>query len=129
MGQVRASARLWRASKCRASIPGVGQAGPGLGQHLLLILVHVHWVRPCGLGLGVWVNLPRPQPAGVVPRVVPVLLAHRHVQQLLVALQALGGGAAHDGGDGAPLAGHELGEVQQLFILLTGPLRLFDARV
>ena len=41
-------------------------------------------------------------------------------QQLLVALQALRRRAAHDGCNGAPLRGHELGQVQQLLVLLRG---------
>ena len=52
-----------------------------------------------------------------------------HSQQLLVSVEALGWGAAHDWGDGAPLAGHELGQVEQLLVLLAGPLCLFDGRV
>lgn len=44
-------------------------------------------------------------------------------------LEALGGGAADDGGNGPPLGGHQLGQVQQLFLLLPRPLRLLDARV
>ena len=35
---------------------------PCLGQHLLLVLVHVHGVGARGLGLRVWVDLTRPQP-------------------------------------------------------------------
>lgn len=43
--------------------------------------------------------------------------------------EALSGRAAHDGGDGSPLGGHELGEMEQLLLLLPTPLRLLDARV
>jgi hypothetical protein len=44
-------------------------------------------------------------------------------------VQALCWCAAHDGCNGAPLCGHELGQMQQLLILLTCPLCLFDAGV
>jgi len=50
-------------------------------------------------------------------------------QQLLVALQALHGGAADDGRDGAPLRRQQLGQVQQLLVLLARPLGLLDCRV
>lgn len=43
--------------------------------------------------------------------------------------EALSGRAAHDGGDGSPLGGHELGEMEQLLLLLPTPLRFLDARV
>jgi len=66
---------------------------------------------------------------GVVCGIVFILLADCHIEQLFVAVQALRGRAAHDGSDGAPLCGHELGQVQQLFILFASPLRLFDARI
>lgn len=52
-----------------------------------------------------------------------------NLQQLLVALQALVGGAPHYGRNGAPLAGHDLGQVEELFVLLPSPLRLLDAGV
>ena len=51
---------------------------------------------------------------------------HTNSQQHLVVLEALGGGAADDGRDGAPLAGHQLGQVQQLLLLLVAPLRLWE---
>jgi hypothetical protein len=35
-----------------------------------------------------------------------------------VPLQALGGRPAHDGSDGPPLGGHQLGKMQQLLVLL-----------
>ena len=44
-------------------------------------------------------------------------------------LQALGSGAADDWSDGSPLGGHQLGQMQQLLLLLSGPLCLFDAGV
>lgn len=44
-------------------------------------------------------------------------------------VQALCWCAAHDGCNGTPLRGHELGQVQQLLILLARPLGLFDAGV
>lgn len=44
-------------------------------------------------------------------------------------VQALRWGAPNNGCNGAPLRGHELCQVQQLFILLACPLRLLDAGV
>ena len=108
---------------------GVGEPRARLAEHLLLVLVHVHRVGARGLGLGVGVDLARAKPPRVIRGVVVLVPLRRGVQQLLVPLQALRGRPAHDGRDGAPLSGHELGEVQKFLILLPGPLRLLDARV
>ena len=51
----------------------------------------------------------------------------RVLQQELVVLQTLGSGASYDGGDGPPLGGHQLGQVEQLLLLLPRPLGLLDA--
>lgn len=53
----------------------------------------------------------------------------RVLQELFISLQALCRGAADNRGNGAPLRWHELGEMQQLLILLPGPLCLLYARV
>ncbi len=53
---------------------GIGQARAGLGQHLLLVLVHVHGVRPRWLGLWVRVDFSRSQPPRVVGCIVAVVL-------------------------------------------------------
>ena len=61
-----------------------------LGQHLLLVLVHVHCVGLGGLGLGVRVDLAGPQPPGVVRAAAAARRAAllggvlRHVQQFFV---------------------------------------------
>lgn len=44
-------------------------------------------------------------------------------------LQTLGSGSSDDGGNGSPLGGHQLGQMEQLLFLLSGPFCLFDARV
>ena len=64
-----------------------------------------------------------PQP----PRVVGVIRSlpvgtHGLVQQFLVSLQALRGGASDNGRDRAPLGRHDLRQVQQLLVLLARPL-------
>mmetsp|Transcript_14021 Transcript_14021/g.37874 ORF Transcript_14021/g.37874 Transcript_14021/m.37874 type:complete len:241 (+) Transcript_14021:1864-2586(+) len=107
----------------------VSQAGPCLRKHLLLLLIHVHSIRTGGLGFRVGINLSRTQAPGVVRWIVLVLFTDRHIQQPLVSIQALCGRATHDGRNGSPLRGHELGQVQQLFILLTRPLCLLDAGI
>ena len=58
---------------------GVGQAGARLGEHLLLILVHVDRVRPRGLRLGVRVDFAGPQAAWVFVGQVVVRAALRLV--------------------------------------------------
>lgn len=147
----------------------VGEARAGLGEHLLLVLVHVDGVGARGAALGVGVDVARAQAARVVAVVVAVLVhdlvpaagwgglenggffclsgvfffagracegaagvggeGSGGAQEALVALEALLRGAAHHGRNGAPLRGHDLGQVQQLLILLTRPLGLFDAGV
>ena len=64
-----------------------------------------------------------PQPPGVVGviRSLPVG-THGLVQQFLVSLQALRGGASDNGRDRAPLGRHDLRQVQQLLVLLARPL-------
>ena len=76
-----------------------------------------------------WVDLPGPQSPWVMFRVVPLFLVLGLVQQLLIVLQALCGGAPHKRGNGPPLAGHHLCQMQQLLLLLLRPLGLFDAGV
>lgn len=44
-------------------------------------------------------------------------------------LQTLGSGAADDGSDGPPLSGHQLGQVKQLLLFLSGPFCLLDAGI
>lgn len=58
--------------------------------------------------------------AGTIVCVVggAALAAHGLVEELLVAVQALGRRPAHDGGDGAPLGGHDLGKMKELLVLL-----------
>lgn len=53
---------------------------------------------------------------------VQLSLSHKPVQALRRC-------ATNNGCDCAPLGGHELGKVQQLFIFITGPLGLLDAGV
>lgn len=107
---------------------GVGETRAGLGQHLLLVLVHVDGVRARWLGFWVGVDFTRTKPADVVcagrclcagagQTELLALLCLCVVEQLLVALEALGGRAADNGSDSAPLGGHELCEMEQLLIL------------
>jgi hypothetical protein len=56
-------------------------------------------------------------------------LVLRHVQQLLVVLDALARGPTDERRDGPPLRRVQLREVQQLLLLLPRPLRLLDAGV
>eukprot|EP00962_Isochrysis_galbana_P022508 scaffold6732_cov99-Isochrysis_galbana.AAC.2 len=109
----------------------VGQARARLGEHLLLVLVHVDGVGPRRLRLGVRVDLSRPEPPWVVRRrrIARVASPRRLVEQPLVVLQALRGGPADDRGNCTPLRRHQLGQVQQLFLLIARPLRLLDRRV
>ena len=114
----------------------VGEASARLGQHLELVLVHVDGIGPSGLGLRVGVDLAGLELARIVVLVVELRgrralerLLLRLVEQVLVALEALGGRAAHDGRNGAPLSRHELGHVQELFVLFATPLGLLDARI
>lgn len=110
-------------------LPGVCQACTGLRQHLLFILLHVDRIRTSWLGLRVWVNLSRAQATWVVGWIVTILLADSHVQQLLIPVEALRGRAADNGCDRSPLAGHQLCQVKELLILLTGPFCFPDTGV
>ncbi|CRK27851.1 hypothetical protein BN1708_004512 [Verticillium longisporum] len=120
----------------------VGETRTRLAQHLLLVLVEIDRVGPRRLALGVRVELAGPQAPHVVgrgglrlgavgPRQAQAagLAGLGLVEELLVALEALVGGAADDGGNGAPLGRHELGEVQELLVLLLAPFDLLDAGV
>ena len=49
------------------------------------------------------------------------------IQELLVPLQTLGGGPAHNGSNGTPLGGHQLGKMEEFLVFFTGPLSLLDA--
>ena len=92
------------------------------------ILVHVDRVRPGRLGLRVRVDLAGTEAADVVGRRLGLgVVARRQaellvvarlgvVEELLVALEALRGRAPDDRGYGAPLGGHEFGEVEELFV-------------
>lgn len=103
------------------------ETGARLGQHLLLVLVHVDGIGACRLGFRVGVDFARTQAANVVgARTVVagasktkllVLLCLRLVEQLLVSLETLDSGAADDWGNGTPLGGHELCEVEELLVL------------
>ena len=106
----------------------VGKARPSLREHLLLILVHVDRIGARGLALGVRVDLARPEPPRVVRRrrAALLVLASRLVEQTLIVLETLRSGAADDRRDRAPLSRHQLGEVEQLFLLLARPLRFLD---
>lgn len=44
-------------------------------------------------------------------------------------LQALGSSSSNNGSDGPPLSGHQLGQMQQLLLFLSGPFCLLDAGV
>ena len=50
-------------------------------------------------------------------------------QELFIAFQALSWRPTHDGCNGSPLSGHQLGQMQQLLIFLSCPLSLFDGWV
>jgi len=78
--------------------PRVGQARARLGQHLLLVLVHVDRVGPRGLGLRVGVDLAGPQPPRVVRRVIRVVLGGRRVPARLAAH----GSGPHSAGGARP---------------------------
>ena len=52
-----------------------------------------------------------------------------NLQKQLVAFQTLCSCPSHDGGDGAPLCRHQLGQVEKLLILCSTPLCLLDAGV
>lgn len=51
------------------------------------------------------------------------------LQQVLVVLQTLGSSTSYDGSDGPPLRRHQLGQMKQLLLLLSGPLRFLNAGV
>lgn len=57
------------------------------------------------------------------------LQASRNSQQKFIVFQALCSSSPNDGGNGSPLGWHQLGQVQQLLLLLPRPLCLFDAGV
>mmetsp|Transcript_24788 Transcript_24788/g.58820 ORF Transcript_24788/g.58820 Transcript_24788/m.58820 type:complete len:221 (+) Transcript_24788:657-1319(+) len=121
----------------------VGQPRAGLLEHLDLVLVHVHRVGPGGLRLGVRVDLARPElarlaraagqavPPGGGPGPGPRAAVRRRglVQEALVALLALARRPPHERPDGAPLRRHQLGQVQELLVLLPAPLHLAHGRV
>ena len=90
------------------------------------VFIHVDGVRSSRFGFRVGVDFTRTKTADVVyprtrtPRAgetkVFVVLGLCLVEELLVALQTLGGGSADLGSNGAPLGGHEFGEVEEFFI-------------
>lgn len=95
----------------------------------LTVFVHVDWIWPRGLRLGVRVDLSRPKLAhivGVGTRLGSTrsgeteffrLLGLGLIEELLVALETLSRSAADDGRDRAPLRRHELSKVEKLLIL------------
>lgn len=44
-------------------------------------------------------------------------------------LQALGSSASNDGSNGPPLGGHQLGQMEQLLLLFSGPFGFLDAGI
>lgn len=52
-----------------------------------------------------------------------------HVQQVFVVLQTLGSSTSYDRSDGSPLRGHQLGQMKQLLLFLSGPFCFLDAGV
>ena len=52
-----------------------------------------------------------------------------NAQKLLITLQALSRGTAHNWSNGPPLCWHELGQMQQLLIFFATPFDFADARV
>jgi len=85
--------------------------------HLLLLLLLFplisHLSRYCAVPAAAG-------PAGAAAAAVPACIS---------PVEALCWCASHNGCNGAPLRGHELGQVQQLLILLSRPLSLLDAGV
>lgn len=53
----------------------------------------------------------------------------KFVQQVFVVLQTLGSRASYDRSNGPPLSGHQLGQMKQLLLLLSGPFCFLDAGV
>lgn len=100
---------------------GLGDVGGGR-----TILVHVDGVWPGRLRFRVWVDFTGTEFAhvfsagacvtGTSKTELLVLLGLCFVEEFLVALEALGGGTAYEGGDGTPLRGHELCKVEELFV-------------
>merc|ERR1719192_3029838 len=101
----------------------------GLAQHLQLVLVHVLGVGARWLRLWIGIDLARLELPRIIGDVAAILLALSLVQQGLVSLQALSGGPADDWSDGPPLCGHQLGQVEQLLVLLLRPLCLLERRI
>lgn len=54
---------------------------------------------------------------------------NEHLQQILISLQTLGRCTSNNWGDGPPLSWHQLGQVQQLLVLLARPFCLLDAGI
>lgn len=94
------------------------------------VFVHVDRVGSSRLRLRVGINLSGPQSSDVLRRrsaLGPTRSSQRQlllalaslglVEQLLVPVQTLGGRSTDDGRDRSPLRRHELGQVQQLFVL------------
>lgn len=55
--------------------------------------------------------------------------SYKIVQQVFIVLQTLGSSASYDRSNGPPLSGHQLGQMKQLLLLLSGPFCLLDAGV
>ena len=91
----------------------VGQTGPGLLEHLHLVLVHINGIRTSRFGLGMRINLTSLQRQGCCSTILLFAsiarVARGLVQQELVVFLALGGGPSHQRSNGFPLRRHEFG--------------------
>lgn len=104
--------------------PSVRESCTALLQHLLLVLIHINWIRPRWLSLGVRVDFSCTQLA----RVVRVLFSSSlgSVKKSLILIDTLSWCSPNQRSNRAPLRWKDLSQMQKLLFLLSRPLCLLN---